>query len=87
MRFVILLFIANTINLGVDLQAMASAVNLVIPAVLSSFTALLWLFYRWRLEIFVPYVRYVFYLKWLTFGLFAYVATVFAVSYFVEEKP
>ena len=75
---VFLLFSANTINLGVDLAAMAAALHLVIggPVVLYGIVFAL---FSLSLEIFVPYVRYVSYLKWLTLGLFAYVATAFAV--------
>jgi len=75
---VLLLFVANTINLGADLGAMAAGLQLVIggpvPVYVLVFgvTSLL-------IEIFIPYQTYVFYLKWLTLVLFAYVATVFTV--------
>jgi Mn2+/Fe2+ NRAMP family transporter len=75
---VALLFVANTINLGADLGAMAAALQLLIggPALLyvvafGTASALL--------EIFVRYSRYASVLKWLTLSLFAYVATVFVV--------
>src|ERR1019366_8268177 len=68
----------NTINLGADLAAMASAVHLVIGGPILIYGVALALL-SLSLEIFVPYVRYVSYLKWLTLGLFAYVATAFAV--------
>jgi NRAMP (natural resistance-associated macrophage protein)-like metal ion transporter len=73
-----LLLIANTINLGADLGAMAAALKLLIdgPTVLyiAGFGLLTVL-----LEIFVRYSRYVSILKWLSLSLFAYVATLFAV--------
>ena len=75
---VFLLFAANTINLGVDLGAMAAAVHLVIGGPTLIYGAGLAIF-SLSLEIFIPYVRYVSYLKWLTLALFAYVATAFAV--------
>jgi Mn2+/Fe2+ NRAMP family transporter len=66
-----LLVVANTINLGADLGAMAAALKLVIggPALLyvALFGAVSVL-----LEIFVRYSRYVSVLKWLTLSLFAY---------------
>ncbi|MSQ80181.1 MAG: divalent metal cation transporter [Candidatus Methylopumilus sp.] len=74
---VILLLIANTINIAADLAAMADAVKLVIGgprhlyAVAFGMCCLL-------LQIFIPYERYVRVLKWLTLSLFAYVGTVFA---------
>ena len=75
---VTLLLVANTINIGADLAAMADAVALVaggprhIYAVALGITCLL-------LQVFIPYQRYVRVLKWLTLTLFAYVGTVFAV--------
>jgi NRAMP (natural resistance-associated macrophage protein)-like metal ion transporter len=74
-----LLIIANVINLGADLGAMAAALNLLIagPAwvYIASFALLIVL-----LEVFVKYSRYASVLRWLTISLFAYVATVFAVG-------
>jgi NRAMP (natural resistance-associated macrophage protein)-like metal ion transporter len=73
---VFLLLIANTINIGADLGAMAAAVKLLIPLPMpigiAGFAILSVL-----LETFVRYTRYVSVLKWLTISLFAYVATVF----------
>lgn len=74
-----LLLLANVINLGADLGAMAAAVKLLIPVPMSlgvaGFGVLTIL-----LETFVRYSRYVSVLKWLTISLFAYVATVFIVG-------
>ncbi len=77
LSLVTLLLVANTINIGADLAAMADAVKLVaggpshIYAVALGMTCLL-------LQVFIPYQRYVGILKWLTLTLFAYVGTVFA---------
>ena len=77
LSLVTLLLVANTINIGADLAAMADAVELVaggpshIYAVAFGMTCLL-------LQVFIPYQRYVGILKWLTLTLFAYVGTVFA---------
>jgi NRAMP (natural resistance-associated macrophage protein)-like metal ion transporter len=74
-----LLLVANIINLGADLGAMAAAVKLLIPVPaplgVAGFGILTIL-----LETFVRYSRYVSVLKWLTISLFAYVATVFIVG-------
>ena len=77
LSLVALLLVANTINIGADLAAMADAVRLVVGgprhvyAVALGMTCLL-------LQVFIPYQRYVRVLKWLTLSLFAYVGTVFA---------
>jgi Mn2+/Fe2+ NRAMP family transporter len=72
------LLIANTLNIAADLAAMGEAGALVtgidrhlITAVFVAVTLLL--------QIFVPYDRYVFFLKWLTISLLAYVAVLFVV--------
>jgi NRAMP (natural resistance-associated macrophage protein)-like metal ion transporter len=72
-----LLLIANIINLGADLGAMAAALNLIIggPTQLYvlAFGALCVV-----LETYISYARYAAILKWATLSLFAYVAVVFA---------
>ncbi|HEX8182135.1 MAG TPA: Nramp family divalent metal transporter [Candidatus Saccharimonadales bacterium] len=68
-----LLFIANTINIGADLGAMAKAVQLFNPNL--NFAALVIGFSvtSLLLQIFTPYVRYARYLKWLALVLLSYV--------------
>ncbi|PDS99904.1 iron transporter [Rhizobium sp. S9] len=75
---VIPLFIANTINIGADLSAMADATKLLIggPAVLY---VLLFAAICVIGIVFVRYDRYALILKWMTLSLFSYVAVVFAV--------
>ena len=75
---VVLLFVANTINLGADLGAMGSAAELLAggpphPYVVA-FAVISVL-----LQTFVDYRRYVGLLKWTTLALLAYVATVMVV--------
>jgi NRAMP (natural resistance-associated macrophage protein)-like metal ion transporter len=74
-----LLLVANTINLGADLGAMAAALKLLIPAPLALYIAGFGVM-SILLEVFIRYSRYVSILKWLSLSLFAYVATVFAVK-------
>ncbi|KRB93800.1 NRAMP family divalent metal transporter [Noviherbaspirillum sp. Root189] len=73
-----MLVIANTINIGADIAAMADAVRLVVggphAVYVVGFGALSVL-----LQVFIPYKRYVHVLKWLTLALFAYVGVVFFV--------
>jgi Mn2+/Fe2+ NRAMP family transporter len=76
---VALLFIANTVNIGADLGAMADSVRLLLggPALLYvvMFGGLCA-----GLQVFTDYNRYVSVLKWLTLSLFAYVATIMMVK-------
>jgi NRAMP (natural resistance-associated macrophage protein)-like metal ion transporter len=69
---VVLLLIANTINLGADLGAMAAGLKLVIGGPQLLYVALFGMA-SGLLQVFVRYDRYVFFLKWLTLALFAYV--------------
>lgn len=79
-----LLTIANTINIGADLAAMADAMML-----LAGGAHTVWVLafggVSVLLQVFIPYVRYVRVLKWLTLTLFAYVGTVFAVHIAWDE--
>ena len=75
---VVLLFIANTINIGADLAAMGAAARLLVGGGAHLFT-LGFAVVSLLLQMFVPYKRYVKILKWLTLVLFAYVAVVLVV--------
>ncbi|HLK26653.1 MAG TPA: divalent metal cation transporter [Caulobacteraceae bacterium] len=75
---VLLLLIANTINIAADVAAMGETAALVVPLdrhLLTIGFVLLTL----ALQIFVPYHRYVAFLKWLTLSLLAYAAVLFTV--------
>jgi Mn2+/Fe2+ NRAMP family transporter len=75
---VVLLLIANTLNIAADVAAMGEVAELVSGAdrhLMTGFFVLVTLL----LQIFVPYSRYVFFLKWLTLSLLAYVAVLFTV--------
>lgn len=76
----ILLFVANSINIGADLGAMAETTRLLVPGipfavVLAGFTVL-----TLGLQIFSSYEKYARYLKYLTFVLLSYVLTAFVVN-------
>ena len=75
---VLLLLLANVINLGADLGAMGAAVGLLIGGSVHLYTALFGVICV-LLETFVAYGRYAAILKWATLSLFTYVAVVFAV--------
>ena len=74
-----LLLIANTINIGADLSAMADAATLLIGGSRHLYILGFGLFCV-VLQIFFSYARYVRVLKWLTLTLFAYVGVVFSVD-------
>ncbi|HET7376171.1 MAG TPA: divalent metal cation transporter, partial [Anaerolineae bacterium] len=75
---VFLLFSANTINIGADLGAMASASQLLVPIPFLILLAAITLI-TLGLEVFIEYKRYAKFLRWLTFSLLAYVLVVFIV--------
>ena len=75
---VMLLVVANTINIGADLGAMADASALVLGGP-THFYLLAFALFCGLTEVFAKYKRYVRMLKWLTLALFAYVATLFMV--------
>jgi NRAMP (natural resistance-associated macrophage protein)-like metal ion transporter len=74
-----LLVVANTINIGADLGAMAAALRLLINGPMLIYVAGFAII-TVLLEVFVRYSRYASVLRWLSLSLFAYVATVFAVG-------
>jgi len=75
---VLLLVVANTVNIAADIAAMGEALQLVMGggqhghAIIFGVLSLL-------LQVFIPYHRYVRVLKWLTLSLLAYVAVAFSV--------
>jgi NRAMP (natural resistance-associated macrophage protein)-like metal ion transporter len=73
-----LLVVANTINLGTDLGAMAAAGQLLLGIPFLVWLAVMTLL-SVTLEVFVNYKRYARVLRILTFSLFAYVFVVFVV--------
>ena len=73
---VVLLFVANFINIGADLAAMGAALDLLLPGPQLLYAAAFGIVCV-GLEVFVSYRRYASVLKWLTLSLFAYVAVVF----------
>jgi Mn2+/Fe2+ NRAMP family transporter len=76
---VVLLLVANIINLGADLGAMGDSLDLVIGGVHRAYYVVALALLCAGLQIFSSYQRYVIILKWMTLVLLAYVATAFAV--------
>ena len=79
LAIVLLLLVANTINIAADIAAMGEALQLVVGggehghAILFGLTSLI-------LQVFIPYQKYVKVLKWLTLSLLAYVAVVLMIN-------
>ena len=75
---VLLLLIANTLNIAADVAAMGEVAELV-SGVNRHLMTVFFVLATLLLQIFVPYHRYVFFLKWLTLSLLAYAAVLFTV--------
>jgi Mn2+/Fe2+ NRAMP family transporter len=75
---VVLLLIANTLNIAADVAAMGEAAELV-TGINRHVMTVLFVALTLGLQIGVAYHRYVMYLKWLTLSLLAYAAVLFTV--------
>ena len=76
----ILLFLANTLNLGADLGAMAKATQLLTPTTDFSFLVVFFALLSLALQIFTTYDKYAKYLKWLALLLIAYIFSAVSVK-------
>lgn len=81
---VLMLLVANVINLGADLGAMGAVLTLVIPGPVLVYTAGFAVI-SVLLEVFLSYSAYARILKWATLSLFAYVGVVLVVDVPVGE--
>jgi Mn2+/Fe2+ NRAMP family transporter len=75
---VLLLLVANTLNIAADVAAMGEVGELV-SGIDRHMMTLCFVLVTLGLQIFVPYHRYVFFLKWLTLSLLAYALVLFTV--------
>jgi Mn2+/Fe2+ NRAMP family transporter len=75
---VLLLLVANTLNIAADVAAMGEVSELVTGFDRHAMT-LFFVVGTLLLQVFIPYHRYVFFLKWLTLSLLAYAAVLFTV--------
>ena len=75
---VLLLLVANTLNIAADVAAMGEVGELV-SGVDRHLMTVIFVFGSLLLQVLVPYHRYVFFLKWLTLSLLAYAAVLFTV--------
>lgn len=79
LTLVLLLLVANTINIAADIAAMGAALRLVVGGGAHGH-AIIFAVLSLTLQILIPYKRYVHILKWLTLSLLSYVAVVFMVQ-------
>lgn len=77
---VALVVVANTVNIGSDLAAMAATVQLFTPNMPFVGLAVFFAIVCVALQVFVPYKTYAKFLKWLAIALFAYPVTAFIVG-------
>jgi len=75
---VFLLLIANTLNIAADVAAMGEVGELV-TGFNRHLMTVFFVIGTLLLQVFIPYHRYVFFLKWLTLSLLAYAAVLFTV--------
>ena len=74
-----MLVVANTINVAADIAAMGEALHLVVGGGKHAYAVVFGIF-SLTLQVFLPYQRYIRYLKWLTLALLAYVAVAFTIA-------
>jgi NRAMP (natural resistance-associated macrophage protein)-like metal ion transporter len=77
---VLLVVLANTLNIGSDIGAMAASANLIIPGIPFPILAIGFAVTIIILEVLVPYHTYIKILKWLAMALFAYFITAFLIQ-------
>ena len=75
---ILLLLVANTLNIAADVAAMG-AVGELVTGINARLMTVLFVVVTLLLQVLVPYHRYVFFLKWLTLSLLAYAAVLFTV--------
>lgn len=71
----LLLFAANTFNIGANIGAMAEATRLLLPHTNFALLVCGFTIFILLLQIFTPYARYAKYLKWLALVLLAYIVS------------
>ena len=77
---VLLAVVANTVNIGADLGAMAASMQLLFPRAQYVSLAIIFALVCILMQVFVPYKLYSKILKWLALALFVYPVTAFLVG-------
>ncbi len=71
----VLLFLANTLNIGANLGAMAKAIELINPSIPFVMLVIFLGLFSLVCEVIIPYKRFAKFLKYLVMSLFAYIIT------------
>jgi NRAMP (natural resistance-associated macrophage protein)-like metal ion transporter len=77
---VLLVVLANTLNIGSDIGAMAASTQLIIPGISFNVLAIGFSAVIIILQVLIPYHTYIKILKWLALALFAYFITAFLIN-------
>lgn len=77
---VLLVVLANTLNIGSDIGAMAASTELLVPWLPFPFLAIAFSLLIILLQVLIPYQTYIKILKWLAMALFAYFLTAFLIN-------
>lgn len=77
---VLLVVLANTLNIGSDIGAMAASTQLIIPGIPFAVLAVGFSLLIIMLQVLIPYHSYIRILKWLAMALFAYFITAFLIN-------
>jgi Mn2+/Fe2+ NRAMP family transporter len=77
---VLLVVLANTLNIGSDIGAMAASTQLLLPGLPFPVLAICFALLIIILEVFISYRTYIRILKWLSMALFAYFITAFLID-------
>jgi Mn2+/Fe2+ NRAMP family transporter len=75
-----LVVVANTLNIGSDIGAMAATTHLLVPGIPFEILAIGFALCILLLEVLIPYKTYIKILKWLAMALFAYPLTAFLIQ-------
>lgn len=73
----LIVFIANTVNIGADIAAVAASVALLIPSIPQLMTAIVFVISMIALMIYLPYRTIANIFKWLTLALLFYILSAF----------
>lgn len=77
---VLLVVLANTLNIGSDIGAMAASTQLIVPGLPFPVLAIAFALLVILLEVLISYRTYIRILKWLSMALFAYFITAFLIE-------
>lgn len=77
---VLLVVLANTLNIGSDIGAMAASTQLIVPGIPFAVLAVAFSAIIILLQVLIPYSSYIRILKWLAMALFAYFITAFLIN-------